>query len=185
GQAVLTRIEVVPDSVGLRPGETVNFVASGFDQDDLPMGFGTVWSATGGEIGSTGFYTAGDVSGKYFVRAADDSGTIEGLAVVVIVTTVSTETGESEVPSELVFESVYPNPTSAWAAMRFALPAAVDVRLEVYDLLGRPVMVPLDGLRAAGSHEVVIETHRLPVGVYLVRLTAGKESATKRIMVVR
>lgn len=83
------------------------------------------------------------------------------------------------------FAFEYDAQTSAWATMRFALPAAVDVRLELYDLLGRPVMVPLEGLRAAGSHEVVIETYRLPVGIYLVRLTAGKESATKRIMVVR
>jgi len=185
GEAILTRIQIVPESVTLLVGGTTGFVASAFDQDEIPMGLEPVWSATGGQIDSGGFYTAGDVPGEYFVRATDGSGTVVGEAAVDIVTTLSSETWGSELPSRLVFESIYPNPTSVWATMRFALPAAADVRLEVYDMLGRPVTVPLEGLLAAGSHEVVMGTSHLPVGVYLVRLIAGRESATRRIMVVR
>ena len=185
GEAILTRIQIVPDSVTLLVGGTIGFIASAFDQDEIPMGLDPVWSATGGQIDSGGFYTAGDVPGEYFVRATDGSGTVVGEAAVDIVTTLSAETWGSELPSKLVFESINPNPTSAWATMRFALPAAADVRLEVYDMLGRPVTVPLEGLRAAGSHEAVMGTAHLPVGVYLVRLIAGRESATRRIMVVR
>ena len=40
----------------------------------------------------------------------------------------------------------------------------------VYDVLGRQVRVLVEGVRAAGTHEVVFDGSRLPSGTYLVRL---------------
>ncbi len=61
------------------------------------------------------------------------------------------------------------------------------VRLEVFDLTGRRVAVPLDAPLAAGTHTVAWNGadaggRRLANGVYLVRLDAGGRRETRRIV---
>jgi len=82
-------------------------------------------------------------------------------------------------------ESVYPNPLASQATIGFALPTAQDVRLAVYDVLGREVAVLADGVRAAGEQSVAFDASALPNGVYLVRLEAGTVRLVERVTVVR
>jgi len=61
------------------------------------------------------------------------------------------------------------------------------VRLEVFDLSGRRVAVPLDAPLAAGTHTVAwngadAAGRRLANGVYLIRLDAGGRRDTRRIV---
>ena len=82
-------------------------------------------------------------------------------------------------------DSVYPNPLSSHATISFTLPAAQDVRLAVYDVLGREVAMLADGVRAAGEQAVAFDASALPSGVYLVRLEAGTVRLVERVTVVR
>jgi hypothetical protein len=56
--------------------------------------------------------------------------------------------------------------------------------LELYDALGRKVESLFEGQRAAGWHELR-KPLSLPGGVYFVRLEAGRESATQKVVVLR
>lgn len=96
--------------------------------------------------------------------------------------TSSTEADGSTVALSL---TGFPNPASSTATVSFSLPEAADVRLVVYDLLGRQVAVLNEGTRSAGSHDVTLDAGALAPGVYLVRLTTGSASATTRMTVVR
>lgn len=81
----------------------------------------------------------------------------------------------AELPHEAVVLGVHPNPFHARTRIAFALPEAAPVRLRVYDALGREVARLVDGVLAAGSHEVIFEAGRLGRGVYLYRLdVAGR-----------
>jgi hypothetical protein len=71
---------------------------------------------------------------------------------------------------------VAPNPARHVATVHFTLPRAGTVRLSVVDALGREVVRPVDGQRAAGRHAVPVRG--LPAGVYLVRLVAGDGTRT-------
>jgi hypothetical protein len=82
-------------------------------------------------------------------------------------------------------DSVYPNPLASRATIHFVLPAAQDVRLAVYDVLGREVAVLVDGVRAAGEQTVAFDASALPSGVYLVRLEADAVRLVERVTVVR
>jgi hypothetical protein len=55
----------------------------------------------------------------------------------------------------------------------FTLPEAGQVRLAVYDVLGREVARLVDGALSAGSHRVTFEAGNLPWGAYLYGLEAG------------
>ena len=95
---------------------------------------------------------------------AEDAGEAEGLALAL---------------------AAYPNPASSQATVAFTLPDAGDVRVEVYDALGRRVAVLAEGARASGRHEAVFDAGRLPAGLYVVRLAAGARSLTQALTLVR
>ena len=81
--------------------------------------------------------------------------------------------------------SVGPNPVSEGGTVRVTLAEAGRVRVAVVDVLGREVAVLADGERSAGEHAVALGAERLPAGVYVVRLTVGRETAVRRVTVVR
>jgi endonuclease/exonuclease/phosphatase family metal-dependent hydrolase len=88
-------------------------------------------------------------------------------------------------PTSFALEQNYPNPFNAGTVIRFALPAASNVTLTVYDLLGHEVTTLHDGPMVAGLHQVSWNGSHLASGVYLYRLTAGGQVETRRMVYVR
>ena len=82
-------------------------------------------------------------------------------------------------------DAVFPNPTTGRATVRYTLASTGDVRLEAYDVLGRRVAVLAEGTQGAGAHEAALDASALPAGVYVVRLSAGAQTATARVTVAR
>lgn len=81
--------------------------------------------------------------------------------------------------------SAIPNPLRGRGSLRYTLPAASDVTLELYDLSGRRVARPLlRAARPAGTHEVTLDTRGWAPGCYLYRLTAGMGQAFGRVVVL-
>lgn len=78
-----------------------------------------------------------------------------------------------------------PNPCRTTTTISFSLPATGPARLELFDLAGRRVSSPVDGTVKAGSYTLELETAALPPGVYVYRLTAGAETASRRMVVTR
>ncbi len=76
--------------------------------------------------------------------------------------------------------SVAPNPSRGDVRIRVELPAASDVSVEVYDLLGRRVATLAQGARSAGVHMLDLPAS-VAAGTYLVRLQAGRELRVQRI----
>jgi hypothetical protein len=83
----------------------------------------------------------------------------------------------------------YPNPARDGTVIKFALPARAEVELVVYDLSGRRVATVARDVRDAGVYEERYGLtddggKPLPAGVYLYRLTAGADVATKKMVIV-
>ncbi len=79
----------------------------------------------------------------------------------------------------------YPNPFNPSTTITYELPASSDVRLSVYDMLGREVSVLVNGMSEAGVHEVKFDGSNLASGVYLYRLNAGDFVQTRRLLLLR
>ena len=89
-------------------------------------------------------------------------------------------------PARLVTLSApRPNPTTGEARVTISLEEAGPARLAVYDVLGHEIAALMDGVQPAGERSVAVATGRLAPGVYVVRLTAGGETHTQRLTVVR
>ncbi|MDX1420900.1 MAG: T9SS type A sorting domain-containing protein, partial [Rubricoccaceae bacterium] len=73
----------------------------------------------------------------------------------------------------------------ASTSLRFALPAPSDVRLAVFDALGREVALLAEGPHAAGPHAARFDASGLAPGAYVVRLTTADGSEARRLTVTR
>jgi hypothetical protein len=84
----------------------------------------------------------------------------------------------------------YPNPFNPTTSVAFYLPAGASVTLAVYDVRGARVRLLAYGTRPEGKHVVQWDGTndaggRVGSGVYYYRLAAGKETFTKKLVVVR
>lgn len=83
-----------------------------------------------------------------------------------------------------------PNPFNPSTSIRFALPAAGRVQLDVYDAAGRRVRALLDETRGAGEHAVAWDGRddagrALGSGLYVLRLRAGGVNDSRRLVLVK
>ena len=80
---------------------------------------------------------------------------------------------------------VSPNPVASGGVVRVSVPETGRVRVSVVDVLGREVSVLMDGERSAGEHVLGLGAERLAPGVYVVRVTVGRETVARRVTVAR
>jgi PKD repeat protein len=80
--------------------------------------------------------------------------------------------------------NVFPNPAKENATVSFDLEEKQQITLSVQDIVGRTISAVSVGNLGAGHHEYIIsENAKLTPGVYLVRLSVGKQSLTQRLIV--
>ncbi len=93
--------------------------------------------------------------------------------------------GEDGAAAVFALAAPAPNPARGQASLAFSLAEAGPARLSVVDLLGREVAVLAEGEQAAGRHTAAFDVSGLAPGVYVVRLSAGAQTAARRVVVVR
>ena len=79
----------------------------------------------------------------------------------------------------------FPNPFNPKTVISCQWPGVSDVRLVVYDILGREVAVLVNEKKAPGSYEVEFDARGLSSGIYFYRLTAGKFVETRKMILLR
>ena len=77
-----------------------------------------------------------------------------------------------------------PNPTNDRALIRFILPIAQEVELNLYDINGKLVQTVYNGKAAEGTTEVNLNLRALPNGTYIYALRSGASVITKRLTVI-
>ena len=100
-----------------------------------------------------------------------------------------TEPG-ADAPLATALHGGQPNPFAGSTLVAYDLAEPAQVRLDVYDVVGRAVATLADGAREAGEHVARFEAGALPAGVYLVRLEAIGDDGqavvqTRRITLLR
>jgi len=100
-----------------------------------------------------------------------------------------TVTGIIQIPNELptVYQlsQNYPNPFNPITKIRFDLPKNVNVKLTIYDMLGREIETLVNEPLNAGRYEVVFDASKYTSGVYYYRLNAGEFVETKKMILVK
>jgi len=97
---------------------------------------------------------------------------------------------DGDTPRSLTLLGNTPNPFNPLTKINFFLPAAAEVKLEVFDLAGRRVRVLFDGPLPAGSNQVAWDGRNedgqdTPSGAYFYKVTGPQETLTAKMMLVR
>lgn len=100
-------------------------------------------------------------------------------------TIVSVENYPPFYATDFRLEQNYPNPFNPRTTIEFVLPQAVNTTLKVYDILGREVRSLMEDPLPAGHYNVSFDASSLPSGMYIYRLTAGKNTAVKKMTVLK
>ena len=93
-------------------------------------------------------------------------------------------------PQGFHLEQNYPNPFNGSTLMRYELPENSAVRIRVFTVLGAYVATLVDGVQPAGRYLTGWDgrdSSRQTVGsgIYMVRMEAGGESVTRKIIYLR
>ncbi len=89
------------------------------------------------------------------------------------------------IPADFTLAQNYPNPFNPSTTVNYTLPEASYVSLRVYNMLGEEVGSLIDGNEAAGSRSARFDATGLPTGVYMVRMVAGRFTATRAMLLLR
>ncbi len=87
--------------------------------------------------------------------------------------------------SSLFGLEAYPNPFNNSVSITFELPSESDVKIEVFDLLGRDVACLYDGPMPAGRNRIVWHADGLPSGAYFCRLESEGRILARRITLLK
>jgi hypothetical protein len=89
------------------------------------------------------------------------------------------------IPSSLELKPNFPNPFNPRTVIRFGLPVATEVVLEVFDVQGRRVALLENRTLQAGWHAVPFNGATLSSGVYVYRLKAGNQLKTGKMTLLK
>jgi hypothetical protein len=78
---------------------------------------------------------------------------------------------------------VYPNPASNMAYIDFSVEGNISVDIKLFDMSGRVVYYKNLGKVVAGKHSQIIPCENLNKGVYVVRVAAGTQPMTSKLIV--
>ncbi len=91
--------------------------------------------------------------------------------------------GQPPVAENLSWFISWPNPATDETYFQFFMNRREHVRMDLFDMQGRHLGLLTEGERPPGEHYLRYDTTGLPGGVYLVRLTCGKNLRTVRLVV--
>lgn len=117
--------------------------------------------------------------------AAGDTGVLTGWSIQVTYQNPTGGINTVEIPNYYSLGQNYPNPFNPSTKIKFTLPQAGNVKLTVYDILGREIRTLVNEVRDAGVHEVSFNASSLSSGVYFYRIEAGKYTATKKMLLIK
>ncbi|MCX7906232.1 MAG: T9SS type A sorting domain-containing protein, partial [Bacteroidetes bacterium] len=176
-----TDIAVVSTTAQLQAGQIIFRTNTVGNYNFNVLAFDSGWDL----VYNSGFDAAGNVVAPNANFLNDDSRDVQPLIVVVQQATAA-EAEAIEVPKEVVLEQNYPNPFNPATQIRFGLPQATEVTLEVYNVLGQRVATLVSGQTLkAGYHTVNFEAAGLPSGTYLYRLVAGDKVLVRKMTLLK
>ena len=96
----------------------------------------------------------------------------------------------SDLPLVFALGANIPNPFNPTTSISFDLSERCDVKLDVYNMLGKRVATLEDGEMSAGRYSVVWDGRddsgrSVPTGIYLYRIEAGMDKASRRMILLK
>ncbi len=89
--------------------------------------------------------------------------------------------------SNYILQQNYPNPFNPGTTIEYEIFISSDIKLTVFDALGREVKTLVDEFKTAGIHHVTFDANQLKLsaGIYFYELQAGGSIQTKKMVFIK
>ena len=93
--------------------------------------------------------------------------------------------GDEIIPLTYALHPNYPNPFNPVTHIQFTIPEQTDVKLQIFDVLGRQVDVLVNETLPFGHHEILWNPKNLSSGFYFYKLEAGSFMHTRKMILLK
>lgn len=187
----------------------MNIVTTDLPDGEINVGYDATVEARGGQTpylfeivegslpsglslnGNTGSISGiPDIEGEYAftIRCSDSSNpqrTDDQVYIMTIQGQVDVEDDDMPMPSRFALIGNYPNPFNSSTMISFRLAEPGFISLDVYNVLGQRVASLYSGFLNSGRHDYHWNAESVPSGVYFYRLSAGKNSAVRKMTLMK
>ena len=139
------------------------------------------WTPPAGLTEDVRIYAGGNAADGRFTPAADYTYETEVLLQYAQPSSVD----QPESGDEGLQLKAYPNPAGSQVFLEFELAATGDVRLEIFDLLGRLVYAETPGSLPGEKQSLDVDVSGFSPGVYVGSLTDGRRTSSTTFTVLR
>ncbi|KAA0236964.1 MAG: T9SS C-terminal target domain-containing protein, partial [Chlorobiota bacterium] len=89
------------------------------------------------------------------------------------------------VPTQYDLSQNYPNPFNPTTTIRFSLPQAEQLKINLYNMLGELVKTLADGTYEIGYHKILVDAASLPSGTYVYRIESPGFVQVKKMVLLK
>ncbi|MBZ0199412.1 MAG: T9SS type A sorting domain-containing protein [Ignavibacteriaceae bacterium] len=124
-------------------------------------------------------YVDGSVEyGVYFYRLkqSDFDGSFKYLNVLSV---------DFGTPKQFSLSQNYPNPFNPSTTIKYTVPEKSNIKLAIYDVLGREVALLVNESKEAGNYEITFDAKNLTSGIYFYELKTNNFSKTNKMILAK
>ncbi len=92
---------------------------------------------------------------------------------------------KSNLPHDFALSQNYPNPFNPTTTIQYQVPEGSNVKIIVYDVLGKQVAVLVNGYQDAGTYTTNFDGTNLASGIYLYRMEAGNFVKVNKMLLLK
>jgi len=89
------------------------------------------------------------------------------------------------IPHVVEFEAIYPSPSNSQVNIEYRLSHTSGMKLSIYSLNGREVIVIYDGYQFNGLHRETVDVSALPSGLYFIKLKTSRILLTQKVIQIK
>ncbi|HSD64146.1 MAG TPA: T9SS type A sorting domain-containing protein [Ignavibacteriaceae bacterium] len=91
----------------------------------------------------------------------------------------------NDLPHDFMLSQNYPNPFNPTTSIQYEVPAGSNVKIIVYDALGKQVAVLVDEYKDAGRYSIGFNGANLASGIYFCRMEAGNFTKVNKMLLLK
>ena len=92
---------------------------------------------------------------------------------------------DERIPKMLTLDKNYPNPFNPKTIIRYGLPSATPVVIEIYNMLGQKITTLVNENKAAGYYELKFNANQLASGIYIYTIQAGEYNKVMKMVIMK
>lgn len=174
---------------------TINVVSSAPGQPEF-----TLYSSVDGVgLGVIGYFRDGSTREEFSINPSSSTQTIQttwnwsdlqDIKIAVVNTNRNTSanydlTVSSKIPERDLITQNYPNPFNPTTRIEFSVSSQKNVRIDVFDSIGRRIRTLVNRPFTRGFHFVDFDGSGLSSGIYYYRIITGQTSQTRKMILIK